>query len=185
MNPDTTTDPRRIDAHSAQERVARGDAVLIDVRHPAEHAYEHIGGALLMPESDMHRDKLEEVAGGKPVILYCRTSRRTAPLVDQLLREGYGEASHLDGGLEAWKRQGHETLSSPGAPRFSIIQQVQIGSGLMVLAGSLLAIFVSPAWLALPIFVGAGIAFAGFTGLCGMATMMERMPWNRLPGEKR
>ena len=176
------SDPRRIDADEAQRHVDAGDAVIIDIRHPAEHAYEHIVGAKLMPEADLHGEKLRELADGKPIIIYCRTSRRTAVTVDQLMSEGYGEVVHLDGGLEAWKRSGHPTLSDPSAPRFSIIQQVQITAGMMVLIGSVLAWFGSPLWIALPAFVGAGLAFAGFTGLCGMATMMEKMPWNKLSG---
>ena len=174
------TDPRRITADEAQKHVTDGDAVLIDTRHPAEHAYEHIVGAHLMPESDLHGEKLRELADGKPIILYCRTSRRTAATVDQLMSEGYGEVVHIDGGLEAWKRSGHETISSPGAPRFSIIQQVQMTAGTMVLIGTLLGAFVDPAWLVLPVAAGAGIAFAGFTGLCFMANALERMPWNKL-----
>lgn len=174
------SDPRRIDADEAQKHVEAGDAVIIDIRHPAEHAYEHIVGAQLMPETELHGDRLRDLAGGKPIIIYCRTSRRTAQTVDELMSEGYGEVVHLDGGLEAWKRSGHGIVSSPGAPRFSIIQQVQMTAGTMVLIGTLLGLFVSPYWHGLSLFVGAGLAFAGFTGLCGMATMMEKMPWNKL-----
>jgi len=48
-----------------------------------------------------------------------------------------------------------------------------------VLIGSLLGWFVSPWWLLLSGFIGAGLVFAGATDTCGMAMMLSRMPWNR------
>jgi hypothetical protein len=42
-----------------------------------------------------------------------------------------------------------------------------------------LAAFVSPWFLILPAFLGAGLTFAGLTGTCGMASALGMMPWNR------
>jgi hypothetical protein len=60
-------------------------------------------------------------------------------------------------------------------------RQVMIAAGLLVLAATLLSLFVAPAWIALSIFVGAGLTFAGVTGFCGMARLLALMPWNRRP----
>jgi hypothetical protein len=32
--------------------------------------------------------------------------------------------------------------------------------------------------------VGAGLVFAGVTGLCGMATLLAAAPWNRRAGRR-
>jgi len=169
-------DPRRIDADEARALLAKGDALLIDIRHATEHAYERIPGSTLVPE-----ERLDEVRGldtDKPVILYCRTSRRTAAAVDQLASQGFG-AVHLDGGIEAWKKMGHDTERTPGAPRFSVMQQVQITAGSMVVIGTLLGAFVAPAWHWMAGFVGTGLLFTGLSGWCGMAVVLGKMPWNK------
>jgi hypothetical protein len=56
---------------------------------------------------------------------------------------------------------------------------VQLIAGGMVLAGVVLGAFVNPWFLALAAFFGAGLAFAGATGTCGLALVLMRMPWNR------
>jgi hypothetical protein len=45
--------------------------------------------------------------------------------------------------------------------------------------GTLLGLFVSPWFFAVPAFVGAGLITAGVTGFCGMARILMRAPWNR------
>ena len=34
-------------------------------------------------------------------------------------------------------------------------------------------------FLVIPAFVGAGLAFAGISDLCGMGMLLTKMPWNR------
>ncbi len=48
-----------------------------------------------------------------------------------------------------------------------------------MLAGVALGVAAHPAFLAVPAFVGAGLAFAGATGFCGLARLLAVMPWNR------
>ena len=59
------------------------------------------------------------------------------------------------------------------------MRQVQIGAGSLILTGTLLSLFVSKGWIGLAMFVGAGLLLAGTTGFCGMAILLEKMPWNR------
>ena len=49
----------------------------------------------------------------------------------------------------------------------------------MVLTGVALGTLVNAWFLALAAFFGAGLAFAGATGTCGLALVLMRMPWNR------
>jgi rhodanese-related sulfurtransferase len=60
-----------------------------------------------------------------------------------------------------------------------IMRQVQIAAGSLVLSGIALAVLVSPWFIALSAFVGAGLIFAGITGVCAMASLLLHMPWNR------
>jgi len=60
-----------------------------------------------------------------------------------------------------------------------IMRQVQIVAGGLVLLGVALGVWVAPAFLGLSAVVGAGLAFAGVSGWCGMARLLALMPWNR------
>ena len=59
------------------------------------------------------------------------------------------------------------------------MRQVQITAGSMVVLGIVLALLVSPWFMALSAFVGAGLAFAGLSGTCAMASLLAQMPWNK------
>jgi hypothetical protein len=58
-------------------------------------------------------------------------------------------------------------------------RQVQIAAAGLTFVGTLLALLVSPWFLAVPLFVGGGLMNAGITGLCGMARLLVHTPWNR------
>ena len=55
----------------------------------------------------------------------------------------------------------------------------RIGRGVLILTGLLLGWLVAPAFVALTVFVGLGLTFAGLSGFCGMARLLALMPWNR------
>ena len=65
------------------------------------------------------------------------------------------------------------------------MRQVQIAAGSLVVLGVLLGAFVAPEFLGLAGFVGAGLVLAGVTGWCGMATLLQAMPWNRAAAPAR
>jgi hypothetical protein len=58
---------------------------------------------------------------------------------------------------------------------------VQIAAGSLVLLGVVLGLLWRPEFYALSAFIGVGLLFAGITGWCGMARLLELMPWNRQP----
>ncbi|MGA7541057.1 MAG: rhodanese-like domain-containing protein [Steroidobacteraceae bacterium] len=80
-------------------------AVLIDVREPAEFEAERIPGALLFPLSGFDPESLP-LDGSKRIIFQCGTGRRSAQAAQRLLEHSSGEAAHLAGGLKAWKEAG-------------------------------------------------------------------------------
>ncbi|MFU2115194.1 DUF2892 domain-containing protein [[Pasteurella] aerogenes] len=60
------------------------------------------------------------------------------------------------------------------------MRQVQIVAGSLVLIGVLLGWTTNAAFYLLSCFVGTGLLFAGITGFCGMARLLDKMPWNKL-----
>jgi hypothetical protein len=51
----------------------------------------------------------------------------------------------------------------------------------MLLGLTALTVLVSPWFLVAIGAVAAGLLFAGLTGICALATMLSKMPWNRAP----
>jgi rhodanese-related sulfurtransferase len=164
---------------SEARRLLDGGALLIDIREADEHAREKIPGARHLPLSKLDEADLA-VHQGKPVIFHCKSGVRTqanAPRLARKLGEPC-EAFIIGGGLEAWRKAGLPVVSDRRQP-LELQRQVQIGAGSLALAGTLLGLVVSPWFLAVPAFVGAGLITAGITGFCGMARILMRAPWNR------
>jgi rhodanese-related sulfurtransferase len=163
-----------IDAARARLLLDQG-AVLVDVREADEHARERVPGARHNPLS---RLAAVEAPAGQAVIFHCRSGARTAANAPRLAAATRCEAYLLEGGLEAWKRAGLPVAVDRSQP-IEIMRQVQIVAGSLVLLGVVLGVWVAPAFLGLSAFVGAGLAFAGISGWCGMARLLALMPWNR------
>jgi len=149
-----------------------GEVILVDVREPSEYAGEHIPEAISLPLS---RFRPEDLPTAKPVVLYCQSGNRSA---QALARVGSQPVSHLRGGILAWKEGGHPVAVNRKAP-ISLMRQVQIVAGSLVVVGTVLGAFVSPWFLLLSGFVGSGLVFAGVTNTCGLALLLAQLPYNR------
>ncbi|MFN4283185.1 MAG: rhodanese family protein [Alphaproteobacteria bacterium] len=153
-----------------------GGALLVDIREADEHARERIAAARHHPASRF--DPAAFAADGGCVIFHCHSGARTAAHAARLAQAPAREAYILEGGLDAWKRAGLPVVLDKGRP-IEIQRQVQIIAGALVVLGAVLGMTVSPAFFAVPAFVGAGLIFAGATGFCGMAKLLAILPWNR------
>lgn len=103
---------------------------------------------------------------------------RTAAHAATLAAAGAGDCYILAGGIDGWKKAGLPTELDRKVP-IDLMRQVQIVAGLLVLIGVLGGLLVHPGLFGLAGFVGAGLAFAGISGFCGMARRLALMPWNR------
>lgn len=156
-----------------------GHAMLIDVREADEFAARHIPGSLSMPLS-LGDGGVLACGHDCSLTFTCQTGRRTSSNAARLLaRVPGGSAWALEGGVEAWARTGLPTAGHAVAQRLPIMRQLQIATGMLVLASVLLSILVAPGWIALAGLVGVGLSLAGTTGWCGMAHLLAAMPWNR------
>ncbi len=62
----------------------------------------------------------------------------------------------------------------------SILRQVFIVAALIIVIGYVLGHFVHEGFgFYLPLLVAAGLSFAGIVGICPMAYIIEKMPWNK------
>ncbi len=79
------------------------DFQLIDVRESFENEHSNLGGEHI-PLSDVLLDK-GKIAKDKPVVVHCRSGKRSAQAIMLLQREGFDNLSNLKGGILAWKEQ--------------------------------------------------------------------------------
>ena len=167
-----SVDPDKLHRWQLEEK-----AVLIDIREADEYAREHIPGSRLVPLSAFDAADFAD-SHDKIAVFHCGSGSRTAQAAPRILAQGFQEVYQLDGGLAAWKEQGYPTSVNPNMP-IPIQRQVQIIAGSMILLGVLLAWLISPWFVLLSAFVGAGLLFAGVSGSCAMATLLGRLPYNR------
>lgn len=175
----TQSVPPAIETVSAQHASSQAaQCLLLDVRTPAEYEEVHIPGSVLHPLSGLNSGEISELLKGKEAcILVCGTGKRARQAADKLAAQGIRTLKILDGGVSAWHQAGLSV--NRGRKTISLERQVRIAAGALVFIGAVLGYFVSPAWIALSGFVGAGLVFAGVTDTCGMAMLIARMPWNK------
>ena len=97
----------------------RVEALLVDVREPAETARGVMPGAVLVPRgmlefradgaSPCHLDGFEPV---RRVILYCDDGSRSALAACSLQELGYRDVAHLRGGFTAWLHDGRPVAAA-------------------------------------------------------------------------
>lgn len=93
---------RDLDAPALHDLLARRAILLVDVREPAEFAAERIHGALNFPISTFDPAALP-VSADRPVVLQCGSGKRSDMALQRCRDAGVAIASHLAGGLAAWK----------------------------------------------------------------------------------
>ena len=170
-----------VNIQTAQQQLAANQILLLDVREENEFSREHIAGARPMPLSNFCAQlETAQLPRDKFIVLCCAAGNRSQSALRKLAAAGYTRIAHIDGGLAAWKAGGLPLVEDRSAP-ISLMRQVQIAAGSLVLGGTLLGVFASPWFLAIPSLVGAGLIFSGASGSCLMTQLLARLPYNRPP----
>lgn len=93
-----------LDAKAFKAAIDKDDALLLDVRTPAEFAKGHIEGAA--NEDWLAGDLLKDVSGidkTKPVLLYCAVGGRSGKAMAAMIEAGFTDVRDLKGGFNAWE----------------------------------------------------------------------------------
>lgn len=169
---------KNIDAKTLERWLNNDEAILIDVREPAEHEAQKISGSTLIPLSNISKDSLPKNID-KKLVIHCQGGKRSQLACQKLLNEDANlEIYNLQGGILSWIEGGCK-INISNKFFLPLDRQVQLTIGLGVFLGSLLGYLVSPKFLLLSGFFGIGLIFAGLSGYCGLAVFMAKMPWNR------
>lgn len=101
---------RDLTATEVHAMMAKGEALLIDVREPDEFAAQRIHGALNFPLSTFDPKALPDHAG-RTVVFQCGSGKRSATAVQRCQAAGLGFDAHLAGGIMSWRGAGLPTIT--------------------------------------------------------------------------
>jgi rhodanese-related sulfurtransferase len=91
----------------ATQLINREDAVVVDVREPAEYAKGHILGARNIPIAQLESRIADlEKHKSKPLILNCENGSRSGAALSALKAKGFNRAFNLAGGFAGWQQAG-------------------------------------------------------------------------------
>lgn len=97
-----------------QELAQMEDVQLVDVRTPGEYEEAYIDGFQNIDYlSDTFSADIEKLDKSKPVIVYCKSGRRSANCAEELKEKGFVKVYDLDGGIEKWKYEGFDVKTLP------------------------------------------------------------------------
>ena len=101
---------KEVSVQELKEKMDAGeDFQLIDVREDFEYETSNIGG-LLIPLGGILIETVK-IEKDKPVIVMCRSGKRSAAAIMQLEAQGFTNLSNLQGGILAWAAEIDPTIS--------------------------------------------------------------------------
>jgi rhodanese-related sulfurtransferase len=96
-----------VDTLGATLLINKDDALVLDVRQPAEVAAGKIVNSKNIPLGDLDaRVKDIERWKSKPVIVVCASGNRSSSAVGVLKKHGFEKVFNLSGGFGAWRQAG-------------------------------------------------------------------------------
>ena len=107
-----TTRLTDLDPRSALVLLDRGQAVLVDVREPAEWTAGHAPQAEHRPLGDLDPAALDP---DLPIVAICRSGNRSGKAADLLAAAGV-RVHNVAGGMKAWAEAGLPVVTDAGEP---------------------------------------------------------------------
>ena len=107
----------------------------------------------------------------------CRSGARAQSVKSEFDSRGIRSKVYA-GGIMAWKHGGNAT-SRHQKSRVSVMRQVQIAVGFMIVASAVFTWTADPKFNAITMVLGVGLLMAGITNTCVLGSVLNKMPWNR------
>jgi rhodanese-related sulfurtransferase len=98
---------KEVGVADAVQMINRKDAVILDVREPAEFKSGHIPNARNIPAGQVgERLKELEKFKSRPILLACASGTRSGSASSTLQKAGFAQVWSLAGGMGAWQQAG-------------------------------------------------------------------------------
>lgn len=98
---------KNINAREAQKMIEKGEAIILDVRTPAEYGVGHIQGAQNIDiQSSSFVEKIKTLDSSAEYIVNCERGGRSSKAVSLMDEIGFSKAFNLAGGILAWVKEG-------------------------------------------------------------------------------
>ena len=95
---------KEISVQELQEKMESGeDFQLVDVREDFEYETSNLGGVLIPLAGVLI--EADKIAKDKPVVVMCRSGKRSAVAIMQLEAQGFTNLYNLQGGILAWAEE--------------------------------------------------------------------------------
>jgi len=88
------------------------DIRVLDVRTENEYGAGHIGGAELVPLSELEQ-RTGELDKDDALLVYCKSGTRSAEASNILIQHEFESVYNMEGGINAWVNAGYPIVSSP------------------------------------------------------------------------
>lgn len=101
-------------AKASKLMTTHSELQVLDVRRPDEYQAGHLKDATLVTwgDPDFEKQALAKISKDKPVLVYCRSGRRSTAASEALIGLGYTKIHNLDGGITAWQAAGKPVVKS-------------------------------------------------------------------------
>ncbi|WP_246296662.1 rhodanese-like domain-containing protein [Winogradskyella vidalii] len=102
---------KQITAEEMQSILDLEEVQLIDVRTPKEHEENHIPNSQNIDfNSPTFADDISKLDKNKPVILYCKSGRRSAKCAKKMKDAGFEKIYDLEGGISKWRHSDKQDI---------------------------------------------------------------------------
>ena len=105
------SDIKNITPEECDALLKQQDVQLVDVRTEQEYGNGHLKEAILIniQGQDFTAKAMQQLDKQKPVIIYCRSGRRSMQAAQILVNEGFETVYNMKGGILAWQAEGLPT----------------------------------------------------------------------------
>lgn len=90
------------------------DVQLIDIRTPQEFDEGHIASSQNIDYfSETFEEDIQKLDKTKPVVVYCKSGKKSSECADKMKDKGFVKIYELDGGIAKWKYKGFDLEMIP------------------------------------------------------------------------
>lgn len=158
------------------QKIKKEDALVFDIRSAKEYEKSHIAYSKNVDRKELH--KYASNAKNVPHYIICYSGYTSSMVCNQLISDGIQNVVNVQGGISEWRKLNLPIIGEAKAS-LSVIRQVMMVAGFLILMGVVLGIYVHSNAIYLSAFVGVGLFYAGASGNCFMARLLSLMPWNK------